>query len=108
MSLIVVTEASFKKEVLLAEGPVLVDFWASWCAPCRMLMGTLEQIAEDTSLGFKIVKIDVDENPELSTEYGVKSLPTLILFKDGKMVDMRSGVLPASRLTEWLKQSTSV
>ncbi len=87
-----VTDASFESEVLKSDQPVLVDFWAAWCAPCRMLTPTVEAIAEKYQGKAKIVKLNVDENVESSSRYGIKGIPTLILFSGGKEADRVVGV----------------
>jgi thioredoxin 1 len=87
-----VTDASFESEVLKSDQPVLVDFWAAWCAPCRMLTPTVEAIAEKYQGKAKIVKLNVDENVESSSKYGIKCIPTLILFSGGKEADRVVGV----------------
>ena len=79
-----VTDASFQAEVLESEQPVLVDFWAPWCAPCRMLAPTVEAVAEKYATNAAVVKLNVDDNPQVSQRYGIKGIPTLILFKNGK------------------------
>ncbi len=87
-----VTDATFEDEVLNSSQPVLVDFWAAWCAPCRMLAPTVEAVAEQFQGRAKVVKLNVDENMESSTRYGIKGIPTLILFKDGKEAERVVGV----------------
>lgn len=79
-----VSDSSFEKDVLQSNQPVLVDFWAAWCAPCRMLAPTVEAVAEKFAGNASVVKLNVDENPTVSQRYGIKGIPTLILFKDGK------------------------
>jgi thioredoxin 1 len=79
-----VTDSSFEKDVLQSDRPVLVDFWAAWCAPCRMLAPTVEAVAEKYSDNARVLKLNVDENPSISQRYGIKGIPTLILFKNGK------------------------
>jgi len=79
-----VSDSSFEKDVLQSDRPVLVDFWATWCAPCRMLEPTVAAVAEKYAANARVVKVDVDHNPSISQRYGIKGIPTLILFKDGK------------------------
>jgi thioredoxin 1 len=79
-----VSDSSFEKEVLQSDRPVLVDFWAAWCAPCRMLAPTVDAIAEKYAANARVVKVNVDDNPSISQRYGIKGIPTLILFKGGK------------------------
>lgn len=95
---VAISDASFEQEVLKAEKPVLVDFWAEWCGPCRMIAPVLEKMAEDYASGLKIAKLDVDNNPESAIDFGVLSIPTMILFKDGKEVERFVGYMPKERL----------
>ena len=97
-----VTEAVFEREALSAEGPVLVDFWAGWCPPCRRLAPTLEALAAEYQGRLTVLKVDVDENPELSARYGIRSIPTLILFKDGRVADRKLGALPMDELRRFV------
>ena len=96
-------DENFKKEVLEADLPVLVDFWASWCGPCIMLAPVIEKLADDYQGRIKICKLNVDEGRSSAAEYGVMSIPTLIVFKDGKVVDKFVGVLPKAKLEEKLE-----
>lgn len=93
-----VTGDGFEREVLQAEGLVLVDFWAAWCPPCRRLAPTLDALAADYDGRLTVAKVNVDEHPELAQRYGVQSIPTLILFRDGRQVDKRLGALPKDDL----------
>jgi thioredoxin 1 len=97
-----VTEASFKQEVLDHEGAVLVDFWATWCGPCRVLHPVLEEIAAERD-DLKIVSIDIDENPGIAAQYEVLSIPTMILFKEGKLVNRMVGAMPKRKLLKELE-----
>ncbi|MBI6547019.1 MAG: thioredoxin [Cyanobacteria bacterium NC_groundwater_1444_Ag_S-0.65um_54_12] len=93
-----VTDADFTKEVLDAEKPVLVDFWATWCGPCKMIAPILEEIAQDHGDKLKVVKVDVDQNGDTAQRYGVMSIPTLILFKDGQPLERLVGYMPKAQL----------
>ena len=94
MSEIILTEKNFEEEVLKSEIPVLVDFWATWCGPCRMLAPTIAKIAEEQSGLIKVGKVDVDEQPELAVRFGISSIPTLMVFKNGQPVKTSVGVIP--------------
>ena len=93
MSVVTITKENFRSEVLESDKPVLVDFWAAWCGPCRMLSPVVDEIAEETG-SVKVGKVNVDEQPALAEQFGVASIPTLILFRDGKAVETSVGVRP--------------
>lgn len=97
-----VSDKDFEKEVVGAEGPVMVDFWAEWCGPCKNLMPIVEEVAAELGSKVKIVKVNIDESPEAPTKYGVRGIPTLMVFKGGKVIDTRVGGMPKSQLTDWL------
>jgi len=99
-----VTDASFDTDVIKSPTPVLVDFWAEWCAPCRALAPTLEEIAEEMSSKVKIVKLDVDNNQDAAAKFGIRSIPTMILFKNGQAVDQIMGKVPKATLVEFISK----
>ena len=98
MAEIILTEKNFEEEVLKSEIPVLVDFWATWCGPCRMLAPTIAKIAEEQSGVVKVGKVDVDEEPVLAAKFGIASIPTLIVFKNGQAVKKSVGVIPKAAI----------
>jgi thioredoxin 1 len=98
-----VTDSSFDKDVLQAEGPVLVDFWAEWCGPCKMIAPSLEDLASDKAGELTVAKVNIDENPQSPTKYRVQGIPTMILFKGGKAIATKIGALPKSKLYEWVE-----
>jgi thioredoxin 1 len=99
-----VTDASFRAEVLSASQPVLVDFWAEWCGPCRMIAPALEELSDELGERVSIVKLNIDENPDVPTKYGVRGIPTMILFKDGEVAATKVGAEPKSRIQGWLEE----
>ena len=97
-----VTDSSFKEEVLDSDVPVLVDFWAAWCGPCRMIAPVVEELAGEFAGRAKVVKMDVDQNTETPMQYGIRSIPTLLFFKDGQVADQLVGVSPKKDLVDRL------
>ena len=103
-----VSDATFGEEVLSSKEPVLVDFWAEWCGPCRAIAPVLEELSSELEGKVKIVKLNVDENPSTTVKYGVRSIPTMILYKDGEAVDMKIGAgTPKAGLAKWLSSYAS-
>jgi len=100
-----VTDATFDAEVLKSSTPVLVDFWAEWCGPCRQIAPALEDLSKDMADKVTVAKVNIDENPGSPGKYGVRGIPTLILFKDGQPVATKIGALPKSKLYEWVQSS---
>jgi thioredoxin 1 len=105
MAIVHVTDASFEEQVLKSERPVLVDFWAEWCAPCRQIAPLLEELASELGETLEIAKVDVDSNPATPGKYGVRGIPTLILFKNGEVAATKVGTLPKTKLYEWVQSS---
>ena len=97
-----VNESNFEQEVLKASTPVLVDFWATWCGPCQALAPTLDEIADDYQGKIKVVKIDIDQNPESAAQYNVRSIPTLLIFKNGNVEDSKIGLQSKSQLAAFI------
>lgn len=102
MSLINTTDATFEQDVLKSDKPVLVDFWAPWCGPCKAIAPTLEELAHDYEGRADIIKINVDENPETAARFGIRSIPTLFVFKNGEKIDTIIGGRPKSELAQLL------
>ncbi len=100
-----VTDASFETDVLKATGPVLVDFWAEWCGPCKQLAPALDDLSKELGDKITVTKINIDENPGTPGKYGVRGIPTLIIFKDGQVAATKVGALPKSKLFEWVQSS---
>jgi thioredoxin 1 len=108
MPLLHFTDANFKKEVLESNVPVLVDFWAAWCGPCKMVAPIVEELAKEYDKRMKIGKIDIDENPKIPTQYGVMSIPTLMFFKKGQVADQAVGALSKAELKKKIEENLSL
>ena len=100
-----VTDSSFEADVIKSEKPVLVDFWAEWCGPCVQIAPALEELANEYKDSLTVVKVNIDENPETPAKYGVRGIPTLILFKDGEIAATKVGAAPKRQLSEWISTS---
>ena len=105
MSTTKITDASFESDVLKATGPVLVDFWAEWCGPCKQIAPALEDLATEFGEKVTVAKLNIDENPKIPGQFGVRGIPTLMLFKDGKVVSNRMGAAPKAALKSWIDES---
>ena len=100
-----VTDSSFEADVIKSDKPVLVDFWAEWCGPCVQIAPALEELANEYKDSLTVVKVNIDENPETPAKYGVRGIPTLILFKDGEIAATKVGAAPKRQLSEWITTS---
>lgn len=100
-----IKDSDFEQEITNSAEPVLIDFWAEWCGPCKMLSPVIDQLSEEMKNEVKIVKMNIDENPETPSSLGVRSIPTLMLFKDGKQISSKVGAHPKNKLEEWIKSS---
>jgi thioredoxin 1 len=98
-------DQNFKIDVLDSKQPVLVDFWAEWCGPCKAIAPSLEELSEEMASKLKIVKINVDENPSISQIYSIRSIPALMIFKDGEKISEKMGALPKSALQSWVNET---
>lgn len=97
------SDATFETDVVKAGIPVLVDFWAEWCSPCRQISPIIEELSHDLAGRLKVVKVNIDKNPETPAKFGVRGIPTLIIFKDGQAAATKVGALPKSSLVEWVE-----
>jgi len=105
MATVKVDNSNFQSEVLDSAEPVVVDFWAEWCGPCKMIAPSLEEISVEMAGKVKVVKLNIDENPELAAQFGVRSIPTLMIFKGGEVADMKVGAAPKTALSHWINGS---
>lgn len=101
----IVTDDSFQTDVLDSRTPVVVDFWAEWCGPCRMIAPSLEELASEYDGKITVAKINIDENPQTPTRYGVRGIPTLMIFRDGQVAATKIGALPKTKIKEWIDAS---
>ena len=105
MSTVKITDENFEQAVLQAELPVLVDFWAEWCGPCKQIAPALEQISEELSGLVTIAKLNIEDSPTTPSRYGVRGIPTMMLFRGGQMSSMKVGAMPKQKILEWLHES---
>jgi len=108
MALKDVSDATFEQDVLQSEKPVLVDFWAEWCGPCKQIAPALDEIGSEMDGRIEVAKVDIDKSPETQTpaKYGVRGIPTLMIFKGGELVASKSGALPKGKIEEWIKENS--
>ena len=107
MATVTVTYDNFQSDVLGSDTPVVVDFWAEWCGPCKMIAPALDELATEFDGKVKIAKINIDENPDIAAQYGVRSIPTLYMFKGGEVVDQMVGAAPKGKLSDWMQNTVS-
>ena len=101
-----IDKSNFKTDVLDSDIPVVVDFWAEWCGPCKMIAPSLEEIAREMAGKVKVTKVNVDENQDLAAQYGIRSIPTLMVFKKGEPAAVKIGALPKAALADWIRQAS--
>jgi thioredoxin 1 len=105
MATVKVTDDSFEQDVLKADKPVLVDFWAEWCGPCKQIAPALDQISEELADQVTVAKVNIEESPTTPSRYGVRGIPTLMLFRGGQMASMKVGAMPKQKILEWLSET---
>lgn len=105
MATVKVTDDSFETDVLKASRPVLVDFWAEWCGPCKQIGPALEQISDELAGAVTVAKVNIDDSPMAPSRYGVKGIPTMMLFRDGQLASMKVGAMPKGKILEWLAEA---
>ena len=105
MSTLSVTDETFEQSVLKADGPVLVDFWAEWCGPCKQIAPALEQISDELAGIMTVAKVNIEDSPMTPGKYGVRGIPTMMLFRNGQMASMKVGALPKQKILEWLQEA---
>ena len=106
MTLINITDEEFEDSILKNSGVCLVDFWAEWCGPCKQISPILEEIASEENNDVTIAKINIDENPRVATDYGIRSIPTMLLFVNGELKDTKVGSMPKQELNDWIKSNS--
>jgi len=105
MSTVKVTDQTFEQDVLKSDKPVLVDFWAEWCGPCKQIAPALDQISEELADLVTIAKLDIEESPGTPSRYGVRGIPTMMLFRGGQMASMKVGAMPKQKILDWLNEA---
>ena len=105
MSTVTVSDDTFERDVLQSDKPVLVDFWAEWCGPCKQIAPALEQISEELADQITVAKVNIEESPSAPSRYGVRGIPTLMLFRDGHLASMKVGAMPKQKIVEWLSEA---
>lgn len=106
MATVKVDNSNFQAEVMESDVPTVVDFWAEWCGPCKMIGPSLEELSDEMAGEVKITKLNIDENPDLAAQFGVRSIPTLLLFKNGEPAGMQVGAKPKGALADWIKSAS--
>jgi len=105
MSTVTVTDESFERDVLQADKPVLVDFWAEWCGPCKQIAPALEQISDELAGKVTVAKVNIEDSPTTPSRYGVRGIPTMMLFRGGQMASMKVGAMPKQKILDWLTET---